>query len=205
EPLRSIRGYARLLESDYLDALDEQGKDFLSRVLRSAERMQHLIDDLLQFASVESDETLRFETDIGQIVNEAQDELEQVIASSGAAVSVGPMPTARVNSRQMVMVFHNLIENAIKYRGGEPPNVEISARENSEHWTVCVADNGRGIDRRHWMDAFNIFTRVDAESRLDGTGVGLALVKKIVERHEGEVWMTSQVGIGTKIFFTLPK
>ena len=202
EPLRAVMGYAKLLASDARDALDEQGRDFIDRIVRSAGRMQLLIDDLLSLASVDSDERPMRDTPLEEVVAEAKERLAAMIDQTGAAITVTKLPTVAINRQAVVQLLQNLIGNAIKYRSDRPPNIAIAARRRRDSWEIAVSDNGVGIDQIHQQKIFDVFTRLD-NRRSAGTGIGLALAKKIVERHKGEIWVESTVGEGSTFYFTL--
>ncbi|MEL6317018.1 MAG: CheR family methyltransferase, partial [Pseudomonadota bacterium] len=203
EPLRAVIGYAKLLASDAEQSLDAQNREFLQRIVNGATRMQALIDDLLALASIDNDDTPVALANIGDLVAEARERLATVIDQSGAAVTVKDMPTLQVNPRALVQLFQNLIANAIKYRSEMPPNIVVSARRRRGAWEISVADNGVGIASEHQQRVFDIFTRLHARTG-EGTGVGLAIAKKIVERHSGEIWVDSTPGEGSTFIFTLP-
>jgi light-regulated signal transduction histidine kinase (bacteriophytochrome) len=128
--------------------------------------------------------------------------LRSSIAESGATIECQDLPTVVFDASQLVQLFENLIGNAIKYRGSESPRVEVSADRDHDTWVLCVADNGIGIDSTHHEDIFGIFSRLHTKDEYPGTGIGLAICRKIVERHGGRIWVESQPGSGSKFYFT---
>ena len=203
EPLRSIAGFSQILREDLEDDLDDQSKDYISRINAGVGRMQALIDDLSRFASVENDQSTFRRVDTGAIVKDSIARLHSLLEPSGAAVFFDNLPKVRADARQLELVFQNLIENAIKYRGDSPPNIRISADDDGACWTFRVRDNGIGIKQEHQERIFDIFARVTTVGK--GTGVGLAIVKKIVNHHGGEIWVDSEYGRGSEFVFTVPK
>lgn len=204
EPLRMVASYTQLLERRYREKLDRDADDFIAYAVDGANRMQTLINDLLAYSRVQTrGEPLR-PIDFSEVLKEVRDNLRLAIEESGAVVSNGQMPSVMADFSQMVQIFQNLIGNAIKFRGEGPPEVCVDAERRREQWVFSVRDNGIGIDPWHAERIFVIFQRLHERGKYTGTGIGLAICKKIVERHGGRIWVESKPGEGSTSFFTLP-
>jgi signal transduction histidine kinase len=205
EPLRKIAGFCQLLERRYRGQLDDKADQYIDFVVDGAKRMQDLINDLLAFSRV-GRTTERFVTvDLNAAADAALANLGSVPADQGATVDVGELPSVEGDPRLLAALFQNLIGNAVKFRGDEPPVVEIRAEVRDDDCTVTVTDNGIGIDPEYGDQIFTIFQRLHNKSHYDGTGIGLALCKKIVEFHGGSIWLDADApGRGATFRFTLP-
>ncbi|HLO50535.1 MAG TPA: ATP-binding protein [Kamptonema sp.] len=203
-PLSTIASYAQLLEGRYTDQLDANAIKFIHKMIKGAMRMQSLIDDLLEYSRV-SKKSKDFKlTDCNRVFAEACANLHLAIRKNQAAVSRSDLPAVIGDSSQLVQVFQNLIGNAIKYRCEDSPIVNISAEPRETDWLFSVRDNGIGIDSKHSERIFQIFQRLHTQEEYTGTGIGLAICQKIVERHGGRIWIESQLGVGSTFYFTLP-
>ena len=204
-PLKTIEGYLGLLESKYAGQLDETGIKLVETTANSAQRMRVLINDLLDFSQAGLD--LNFEEiPINELVEEALEELQQEIKESSASIITGDLPTLRVSRTDIKRVFLNLISNAIKYRRpGETPEIRISAVDLGAEWEIHVKDNGIGIEETYYHKIFLVFQRLHGRKEYPGTGIGLAACKKIVETHNGKIWLESLAGRGSDFYFTIPK
>lgn len=203
EPLRSVRGFAKLLRTDFEDAVTDQGSEYLDNIDAGISRMQDMIDDLLSFATITSDESEPMTVDFEKILGEVKRTLHTKLEKSGSKLIVGKMPTLAVKPGQMLHVYQNLIENAIKYRSDSPPNITINAKKLDDIWRFSVQDNGIGIKDQHREKIFDVFTRLHGRGKFKGTGIGLAIVKKIVNNHGGRIWVESEYGVGSTFFFTI--
>ncbi len=143
--------------------------------------------------------------DMNKVVETVKNNLHVAIQEAGAQVSIEPLPTVLADESQMTQVLQNLISNAIKFRGTEGPKVEVSARHRGHRWIIAVKDNGIGIDPKYHENIFKMFQRLHTRDKYPGTGIGLAISKKIVERHGGRIWVESEEGKGSTFFFTLPE
>ena len=207
EPLRKIRAFGERLEAVCDGQLPEKGRDYLSRMKGAAPRMQRLITDLLSLARV----TIRREpwapVDVGAIVASVAGDLEVAIARTGARVEVGPLPSLEADATQMRQLFQNLIANALKFHGAEPPLIGIAsapADASGDLWRIDVTDNGIGFEPRHAERIFTAFERLHPREAFEGTGIGLAVCRRIVQRHGGTITADSQPGQGARFTIHLP-
>jgi PAS domain S-box-containing protein len=204
EPLRIVAGYVQLLARRYGDRLGAEADEFIGYALDGVARMQTLITDLLQYARVgiRGDDLLP--TAVDDSLALALVNLRTSIEESGTTVTHDPMPTVVADGRQLAQLFQNLVGNAIKFQGEEPPRVHVSAELRDGEWRFSVQDNGIGIDPEYRDKIFGIFERLHPREEYPGTGVGLAICEKIVHRHGGRIWVESQPGAGAMFRFTIP-
>ena len=206
EPLRMVASFTQLLATRYKGQLDSDADAFIGFAVDGSNRMQVLIRDLLAYCRTGANAKAFHETSIENTLNEALGNLQAVIAESGAVVTHGALPTISTDNSQLVQVFQNLIANAIKYRRAEAPRVHVSATKNGgKEWTFSVRDNGLGIDPKYFERIFVIFQRLHGRKEFEGTGIGLAICKKIVERLGGRIWVESQPDKGSNFCFSLPE
>jgi len=204
EPLRMVTGFVELLEKECQGALTADACTYIAYAVDGARRMRTLIDDLLTFSRVTTRAGQLEATRSEEVLEEALAALHFAIQEAGATVTHGVLPTVRADATQLAQVFQNLVGNAVKFRGAEPPRVHVEARREEGHWLFSVRDNGIGIDPEFRDRIFLIFQRLHTRREYPGTGIGLALCKKIVERHGGRLWVESEPGRGSTFFFTLP-
>lgn len=204
EPLRTIQSYLQLIERRYADVLDEAGEEFIGYAIEGAKRMRELINDLLSYARVTSRAKPLEETSSAEIVGGVVKALEASIKDNEAEIEIGELPAVMCDSGQLAQVFQNLISNALKFHGDHAPRIEVGARKNGSAWVFTVSDNGIGMDPKYADKIFTIFQRLHARGEYEGTGIGLALCKKIVERHGGKIWVESEEGSGSRFHFTIP-
>lgn len=204
EPLRMVASYVQLLKKRYGGKLDADADEFIQFAVEGAQRMQGLIDDLLTYSRVGTRGKPFVPTDSAAALKTATDNLEVAISESRAVIRAGPLPTVTADATQLTQLFQNLLSNAIKYRRDKDPEIAVSARREAGAWLFAVADNGIGIDPAHFDRIFIIFQRLQARDETSGSGIGLALCKKIVERHGGRIWVESQPGKGSTFLFTIP-
>jgi len=205
EPLRMVSSYTQLLGQRYEGQLDEKAKKYIDYAVDGAVRMQRLINDLLTYSRVGTRGKPLEPTDAHAVLGEAVVNLAATIEESGALITNDDLPTVRTDASQLVQVFQNLLANAIKFRGAEPPRIHVSATDQGREWVFSVRDNGIGIERQYAARVFVIFQRLHTRQEYPGTGIGLALCKRIVERHGGHIWFESEPGAGSTFFFTVPK
>jgi light-regulated signal transduction histidine kinase (bacteriophytochrome) len=204
EPLRMITGYTSLLARRYQGKLDKDADEFIAYAADGAKRMQGLIQDLLSYSRVGTKGKEFARIDCEAVIARTLTALQVAIQESGASVTHEPLPTVLGDETQLVQLFQNLIGNAIKYRNSKAPEVHVSCAQKGSEWVFAVKDNGVGIDSRYAQRIFVIFQRLHTREEYVGTGIGLAICKKIVERHGGRIWVESELGNGATFLFTIP-
>jgi signal transduction histidine kinase len=204
EPLRMVAAYTQLLGERYRGKLDDQADKYINYAVDGASRMQSLIQDLLAFSRAGRQETELKNTNCDEVVSKALIDLQAAISESGAVINREHLPTLLANSSQLKQVFQNLIGNALKFRGAEAPVIRISAERQAADWVFSVRDNGIGISPEHAESVFTIFTRLHTRTEYAGNGIGLAICKKIIERHGGKISALPGETAGTIFRFTLP-
>jgi len=202
EPLRMVAAYTQLLAERYRGKLDENADKFIGYASEGAVRMQSLIQDLLAFSRVGRNGSGRVDCDAA--MEEVLMTLGPAIQESGAVVTHAALPEVWANRSQMAQVFQNLIGNAIKFRGKEPPVISVQAEKAGQHWLFSVSDNGIGIAPEYAENIFVVFQRLHARTEYPGNGIGLAICKKIIERNGGKIWVEAQAGLGSVFKFTMP-
>jgi len=204
EPLRMVSSYTQLLASRYQGRLDQDADDFINYAVDGATRMQRLIQDLLTYSRVTTRGSPFLPLDLQEALGEALANLHTAIIESSALVTNGELPTVNADRTQLVQVFQNLVGNAIKFRKqDEPPRVHVSAARSGNEWIIAVKDNGIGIDPQYFPRLFVIFQRLHGKQDYPGTGIGLAICQRIVERHGGRIWVESDPGEGATFRFTM--
>jgi len=204
EPLRGIAGFAKLLEKRYKGKLDEKADEFIDYIIDDTERMQMLIKDLLEYSRVSAKGIVFRPTNCSVALEQAIYNLRSAMEESGAELTYNLLPTVMGESSQLISLFQNLIGNAIKFRGSEPLKIHISAEQKENAWVFSLKDNGIGIDPEQAERIFVIFQRLHTKEEYSGTGIGLAVCKKIVEHHGGRIWVESEMGKGSTFYFTIP-
>lgn len=205
EPLRKVSSFCQLLADHYQGQLDEEGEEYIAYAVDGANRMQQLINDLLTLSRVGRSEQAPSAVDCHRVIDRVRLDLALAIEETGAEVVVsGRLPVVRAQQAEQVQLFSNLVANAIKFHGDEPPRVEISAVRDNGDWRFAVSDNGIGIDREYADRIFGVFQRLHARSRYPGTGIGLSVCKKIVESNGGRIWLESKPGAGSTFCWTCP-
>ncbi|MFA9417351.1 PAS domain S-box protein [Natrinema sp. HArc-T2] len=203
EPLRMITSYLQLIERRYADVLDDDGEEFLAYAVDGAERMREMIDGLLEYSRIETRGDPFEQVDLNAVVSDVLSDLQFSIEDHGAEITTESLPTVMGDVSQLRQVFQNLLENALEYSGDEPPRVHITAERTGDEWTISVHDDGIGIEPDDSDRVFEVFQRLHTREEHAGTGIGLALCRRIVERHDGEIWIDSESGEGTTVSFTL--
>jgi PAS domain S-box-containing protein len=206
EPLRMVGSYTQLLQRRYADRLDSDAKEFLAYAQEGATRMRDLIDDLLAYSRVGSRPGAFQPIDLATLLARVLSNLRGAIEQSGGTVTLGTLPHLDGDPTQLAQVFQNLIGNALKFHGPAPPHVTVSAERDGANWRFAVKDDGIGIPPEYQDRIFVIFQRLHSREEYPGTGIGLAIVRKVIERHGGRIWVESSgtPGEGTTFFFTLP-
>ena len=200
-----VSSYTQLIMRRAGDKLDDDAKEFMGFVVDGATRMKQLIEDLLAYSRVGTHGKELQPTDCKAALDKALTNLRGAIQDNAAVVTHDPLPTVEADDSQLVQLFQNLIGNAIKFRGDEPPSVHVSAKDDGAAWVFGVADKGIGIEPQYFERIFMVFQRLHGKAEYPGTGIGLAICKKVVDRHGGRIWVESQPGAGSKFCFALPK
>ncbi|MDC4203166.1 MAG: ATP-binding protein [Candidatus Manganitrophus sp.] len=204
EPLRIVASYTQLLSRRYQGRLDTDADEFITYIVDGAVRMKQLINDLLAYSRVSTQGKAFAPVDCEEIFRQTLINLGMSVEESGAVVTRDPLPTVPGDTSQLSQLFQNLIGNAIKFRG-DPPRIHLSAKEKQNEWLFSVQDNGIGIEPEYKDRIFIIFQRLHGKDEYPGTGIGLAVCRKIVERHGGTIWVESALGKGSTFYFTVGK
>jgi signal transduction histidine kinase len=205
EPLRMVASYTQLLARRYQGKLDQDADEFIAFAVDGAKRMQSLINDLLAYSRVGTKGGELRHTDAEAALMSALVNVRGAVEDSGAVIRHSPLPTVYADPVQLVQVFQNLLGNAIKFRNSGPPEIDVACEEAIEEWCFSVRDNGIGIDPKYADRIFQVFQRLHSKKDYPGTGIGLAICKKIAERHEGRIWVVSQPGQGATFHFSIHK
>jgi PAS domain S-box-containing protein len=205
EPLRMVTSFLQLLEQRNRDLLDESSKTFLHYAVDGADRMKRLILDLLEFSRLGSNTEEKKVIDLNTVIKNVKIALGKAIEESNAQIQIEHLPKVKGIESQLFQLFQNLIGNAIKYRSASKPQIKISVSDENKHWKFGVSDNGIGINPKYFEKIFVIFQRLHNKDEYSGTGIGLAIAKKIVERHNGQIWVEPHSGSGSVFYFTIEK
>jgi PAS domain S-box-containing protein len=204
EPLRTVVSYLGLLEERYQGKLDEKADKYIRNAVHGARRMQQLIADLLSYSRI-STRAQKFEAvDCEKLLAAVVNDLQTSIEESGAQIINGPLPTVLADQRQLSQVFQNLIANSIKYRRSEPPKIEISAEQSGSNWLFSFKDNGIGFEMKYAERIFLVFQRLHGRTQYSGSGIGLGICQRVIERLGGTIWATGESGQGATFQFTIP-
>ncbi|MBV8146219.1 MAG: PAS domain S-box protein, partial [Gammaproteobacteria bacterium] len=204
EPLRAVSGCVQVLQKRYRGKLDERADELIAHTVDGASRMQGLINDLLTYSRVGTRGKALETTDSNVVLQKALANLETAVAETGAVVTHDDLPLVRADAAQLTQVFQNLLGNALKFRGPERPRVHVGVRRQGHHWLFRVQDNGIGIQPEYFERIFILFQRLHTRTEYPGSGIGLAICKKIVEHHGGRIWVESELGHGSIFYFTVP-
>jgi two-component system, sensor histidine kinase and response regulator len=203
-PLRSVRSFLEALSHEVGDSLDVQARDYLDRSRRASQRMDALLGSLRAYARL-ARPPAHVDVDCRAVVELVEADLSDAIAAASAKLAVAELPSVRGDRDRIYQLFLNLIGNAIKYRKpSEAPCVRVSAERRDERWLFCVEDNGIGVDARYTSAVFEVFSRLQQDGKVDGSGLGLAICQQIVEQHGGKIWLESELGRGSRFYFSLP-
>jgi PAS domain S-box-containing protein len=205
EPLRMITNFLQLLQKRYIDKLDEDANDFINYAVDGAKRMDMMINDLLEYSKIGSSEKEYEYLQCEKILETVLINLKPSIGKYNAIITYNSLPLIHANEYMMIQLFQNIISNAIKYHGEEPPEIHISADYIDDEYVFSIMDNGIGIDQQHLERIFKIFQRLHNHEKYEGTGIGLAIAKRIIQKHRGKIWVESELGKGTTFFFTIPQ
>lgn len=204
EPLRMITSYLQLIALQYQDQLDDEAKEFIGFAVDGAARMRQLIIDLLTYSRIGQQNQGFGQVALEKILQQVLFNLEIQIQEANIAITHDPLPTIIANKTQMLQLLQNLISNAIKFRREESPKIHLSAKQEATSWVIQVSDNGIGIEPELTEKIFDIFQRLHTREEYSGTGIGLAICKKIVQKHRGEIWVSSESGVGSTFSFSIP-
>ena len=202
EPLRTMMRYMQLLQKQHGDSLDETARDYIAKSINGTRQMNHLISDLHTHSRIGREGEFA-PVDCAQVLGEACGNLRAALDENRASVTADPLPTINGVKTELILLFQNLIQNAIKFRSDQPPAIHVGARHEGEHWLVSVRDNGIGIESQYLERIFGIGERLHGR-KIPGTGFGLANCRKIVDHHGGRIWVESQPGVGSEFLFTMP-
>ena len=205
EPLRKVNSFCQLLKDEYGDQLDDDANSYIHYVVDGAVRMRALVTDLLDYSRVETQGRELKPTDAKDACYEALENLQAIVENSAATISVGPLPTILADRVQLVQLFQNLFANALKYRGEAAPEIHVGVEERNGNWAIFVKDNGIGMESQFFDRIFVMFQRLHARDEYSGTGIGLAICKRIVERLRGRMWVESEPHVGSTFFIEIPK
>ncbi len=205
EPLRMIKSFLQLLESRYTDQLDQDANEFIGFAVDGAKRLENMINDLLEYSKVKSKEIKFTTVNSEEILNEVLMNLKVSIEENNAIITHDPLPRINGDKKILVQLFQNLISNSIKYRSKEQPKIHVSANIEKNRYLFSIKDNGIGMSNEYLEKIFTIFKRLHTKDEYEGSGIGLAIVQKIVNLHGGKIWVESQIGKGTTFYFTIPK
>lgn len=204
EPLNLVSSYVQLLEMRYGDRLDQDAHEFIGFAVQGVTHMQRLIDDLLAYSRVGSRGEPFRPVSVNEVLDQVQTNLQGRIEESHAMIEADDLPDVMADEIQLMQLFQNLIGNALKFHGGSPLHIRITAKQEHQMWQFCVEDNGIGLAPEFAERIFSIFQRLHTRDEYPGTGIGLAICKRIVERHGGRIWVESSLGTGARFYFTLP-
>ncbi len=204
EPLRMVTSYLQLLERRYSDELDDDAEEFIEFAVDGAKRMEAMIEGLLTYSRVETQGDSFDSIDLEAVLDDVLTDLGIRIDETDAEITADPLPTVSGDASQLRQLFQNLLENALQYSGEQNPRVSLSATRDGDEWIVSVSDEGIGIDHDDTDRVFEVFQRLHSHEEYEGTGIGLSLCRRVVERHGGEIWVDSEPGEGSTFSFTLP-
>ena len=204
EPLRMVSYFTQLIKKRHIDKFDGEVDEFIGFIIEGSKRMERLLDDLLEYSRITSAEDKYEEINLDIIVEESIFNLKMAIEKNNVKITKDPLPTVFVNHSQMIHVFQNLFANAIKFRSKKTPIIHIFAQKEQNQWIIGVSDNGIGIDPQYNKRIFDVFQRLHRRTEYEGTGMGLFITKKIIERHNGHIWVDSKPEKGSTFYFSLP-
>jgi len=204
EPVRMMLNYSQLLTLKYKKSLDETARMYLSFITEGASRMHLLINDLLKYSSLTAQIQSFDSVDLNMILQDITQDLGMLLKEEGVLIEIPELPRVRGNAMELRQMFQNFIQNSIKFRSERNPHIKILCERKDAHWLFSISDNGIGIEKEFHSKIFVIFHRLHERDKYPGTGIGLALCKKIIERHGGQITVESEPGKGTTFYFTLP-
>lgn len=205
EPLRAITGFMALLSERYKGRLDEKADKYITYAVNGAKRMDELLSALLEYSHVQTHKQKHALVLVQDPLKEAMDNLRHIIVKNQAIIKFDALPTVKADDRLLMQLFQNLIQNAIKFKSEDrDPEIHIGCKKENRYWLFWVKDNGIGIEPQHYERIFNVFSHINDTGKYAGSGIGLSVCKKIVERHGGRIWVESEIGNGSTFYFTIP-
>ncbi len=206
EPLRMIGGYSSLLNRRYKDVLDKDGQEFLGYISEAVDRMYNLLSDILNYSRINNEQETQYrKIDMEKLISELKQNLKATIEENNVELRIGELPNIQGNATQIYQLFQNLVSNAIKFKNSDTPKVFIKCESNETDYIFSVKDNGIGINKEYWENIFIPFKRLHSRAQYEGTGVGLSICQKVMEKHKGKIWIDSEPGLGTTFYFSFPK
>ena len=203
-PLRTVNIFTERLQKMTDGKLDEDGLLFMRFVIDGARQAQKMIDGLLEYSVATHQRSIDGSADLQAVLADAISDVRVMVEECGARITAGQLPTVRADAERIRRVFLNLLSNALKYRANRTPEIHVAAQNQGSEWLISVKDNGLGIEARHSDTIFGLFERLHTVNEYEGSGVGLALCRAIIQRHRGRIWVESELGQGSTFFFTLP-
>jgi light-regulated signal transduction histidine kinase (bacteriophytochrome) len=204
EPLRTIAGFLQLLERKIGSQLDEKAKQYIQYAVDGSQRMHQMIADLLSYSRVSKQPFSPKAVNLREPLDHALSSTRKSIEDAGASIVIQDLPAVRADASQMLQVFQNLLGNAIKFRSERPLEINVGAKRDEHFWVLWVKDNGIGLDPKQRDKIFQVFQRLHSRQKYAGSGIGLSICKKIIERHGGHIWVESTPNTGSTFYFTLP-
>ncbi len=204
EPLRMVSSFTQLLEQQYKDKLDDKAHEYIHFAVDGSKRMYDLLNGLLAYSRIHTKGKEFKSVELAQVLENSTKNLALTIKERNAIIKSDELPAVNADESQMIQLFQNLISNSIKF-STETPRIYISSKSETDHYLISVKDEGMGIEPQYFEKIFQIFQRLHPREQYEGTGIGLAICKRIVERHGGTIWVESELGKGSTFFFTIPK
>jgi two-component system sensor histidine kinase/response regulator len=205
EPLRRVSSYSQLLEKKYKEKIDKEADEIIDFIVSGALHLQEMIIGLHDFIDIKSNDSNLSAVDLSIVLEKSIRQLKKEISKTKAIVKSGNLPTVNGDERQLCRLFNSILDNSIKFRSEDPPEIEISSKEENDYWQITIKDNGIGIDPKYNDTVFQIFKTLHPKNRYGGSGIGLSLAKRIVEKHRGRIWIEKGTERGTAIVFTIIK
>ena len=205
EPLRMITSFLKLLEKRYSDAIDQEGQEFIYYAMDGASRMRQLINDILVYSRIETRGKKFKQVDMNSVLSQVLSNLKVQIDENNPKILSKKLPTVFGDESQLKQLLQNMIGNSIKFKRTKKPNIQISFKNLKKEWIFAVSDDGIGIETKSLPKIFNIFEKLHTREEYPGTGIGLAICKRIVDRHKGRIWVNSQINVGSTFYFSIPK
>jgi two-component system sensor histidine kinase/response regulator len=205
EPLRLVSSYSQLLEKKYKEKIDKEADEIIDFIVNGAKHLQDMIIGLHDFVEVKSNGAKFQDVNLGSVLKKSIRQLNNEIRETSTIIEVDYLPVIKGDERQLTRLFFSLLENAIKFRSNSTPKIKITSKEDNEFWNIKVIDNGIGIEPGYNDKVFQIFRTLHPKNKYGGRGIGLSIAKRIIERHNGRIWIESEPGKGTAIFFTIKK